>query len=153
MLTQLYPFAKLRNTFSYAIFYAVQNIAARQNSAGDIIISTQPAAQPALQQPAFNAESILRNDNSLLQQQQQQQENNNNSSNNNNIIEQNIDNNNQNNNSEVDSHSESSSSDEDGSSDSSDNDSSSSSSDEDSESSDTGILRIPRKNDINVVRK
>lgn len=145
MLTQLYPFAKLRNTFSYAIFYAVQNIAARQNSAGDIIISTQPAAQPALQQPAFNAESILRNDNSLLQQQQQQQENNNNSSNNNNIIEQNIDNNNQNNNSEVDSHSESSSSDEDGSSDSSDNDSSSSSSDEDSESSDTGILRIPKK--------
>ena len=137
MLTQLYPFAKLRNTFSYAIFYAVQNIAARQNSAG--------AAQPALQQPAFNAESILRNDNSLLQQQQQQQENNNNNSNNNNIIEQNIDNNNQNNNSEVDSHSESSSSDEDGSSDSSDDDSSSSSSDEDSESSDTGILRIPKK--------
>ena len=122
-------------------FFIIQNIAARQNNAGDIIISTQPAVQ-APEQPAFNAESVLVNNNLLLQQQQQQQQNNSNNNNNNNNNNQIIANNNQNNNIIDISSSDSSSTDEDSSS-SSSGDNSSSSSEE--ESSEDNMLRIPKK--------
>ena len=150
IFTQLYL---LRNcvTTVLSFFYVIQNIAAHQNKAGDIVISTQPAQQPQ-QQGAFNADSVLASNNLLLQQQQQQDvninesgDNNNNNNSNNNNISQNIVHNNQNNDIDDNSGSESSSSDEDSSSDSSEDDSDSSSSGDDSESSDVDILRIPKK--------